>query len=59
MQKVVTESEGKILKIEKDVDKDKIILSISKSNYWSNNSEISMSKRQVLKLINELNDVIK
>lgn len=57
MEKIVTESEGKILKVKKD--KDKIILSISKSNYWSNNSAILMSKRQVLKLINELNEVIK
>jgi hypothetical protein len=57
MEKIVTESEGKILKVKKD--NDKVILSISKSSYWSNNSAISMSKRQVLKLINELNEVIK
>lgn len=56
MDKIITESNGFKLTLDKTKD-EKIILSIDNES-WGKRS-ISMTKRQTMKLINELHEIFK
>jgi len=58
MEKIVTESNGFRLSLG-NIKDEKIILSIENSHPFVGKRSITMTKRQVLKLINELQEIIK